>query len=1033
MTVKLSELRVRSAFEAGAYVAGMDQKIAADQAGAASSQRLGAAFGQTYQKIANSGNVIERLSKTYIDGYAASRKFDSAIESVGKAMNTGSVPLAHAEILLEGIYRKYGMVANATDLAKTGYLALSQAVGQLNTKLEQQGRLANAPASPRSALAINQRLGIGAPALGDRSADIEAYGRSLDDLKARFSPLFAVERAYRDQVGEITKAHKLGAISQDEMAVATAHAEVAYRTQARSIQQSNTAILQSGKNAALSSYAMTNLGFQINDVATQAALGMSPLRILAAQGGQFYQILAQGEGGVRGSMSYLMGALRGLITPFRLATGGALGLAGAAVMAAGSWKSAQRDISLALMGTGAAAGVTAADINRIAAASAASGKQTVGDARDMALALAATGRIGADMIAQITAIGPKIGKVFGEDGAAAAQRLGKAFEDPAKGVEELNKRLSVFDAADVARIKSLSAQNLKLDAQQLLIRGIATATAEASSQTSGWASAWTRLTASASGYWAAAGQAIDKATGGGTLEDQLAFARANLDKVKAGPGLGLSYSSDANAIAEEEYARLQTAVADYTRAQMESVAAQKSLDLADAIHRALPAVGEVRTLTDAVEGLKRQLLDPVAVSRLPKEEAEQKQRSLRVLEEQRKVAALKASDDRTSLDIAKEESALALQSIGARTTAQQAEIAYQQTLQRLKFSDPDAEFKAQAERQRVLAEGGRRVSDEIRQRNFAAAQGLDSAKLELSLVGRTTDEAAALRAEYEAIAAVKAQAFSGNRTAGTDEIEAARKAARATADVASQTRRDQFMEDIDFERAQLGRTQGEQAIYARLRSEGKLDHGEITAANEFYAVRLRQLDLEKQINEAGREFASGLVKDLVAGKSAAESLSNALSNLSQKLLDAALDQALSSVFGAVTGDKSKGTGGSSIFAGIFHAGGVVANDNPVQRAVSPALFANAPRYHSGGVAGRAPGLAPGEVPAILQRGEIVLPRGASVKGDAPVVVHVTTHINAQGAYPESIADIKRTIAEQQASLRAQITEGVRDARERRLA
>ncbi len=35
------------------------------------------------------------------------------------------------------------------------------------------------------------------------------------------------------------------------------------------------------------------------------------------------------------------------------------------------------------------------------------------------------------------------------------------------------------------------------------------------------------------------------------------------------------------------------------------------------------------------------------------------------------------------------------------------------------------------------------------------------------------------------------------------------------------------------------------------------------------------------------------------------------------------------------------------------------------------LFATAPRYHSGGIAG----LMPDEVPAILQRGEIVIPKG----------------------------------------------------------
>ena len=57
-------------------------------------------------------------------------------------------------------------------------------------------------------------------------------------------------------------------------------------------------------------------------------------------------------------------------------------------------------------------------------------------------------------------------------------------------------------------------------------------------------------------------------------------------------------------------------------------------------------------------------------------------------------------------------------------------------------------------------------------------------------------------------------------------------------------------------------------------------------------------------------------------------------------------------------------------AGVFHEGGAVGAGVP-SRAVSPMLFATAPRYHSGGIAG----LMPDEVPAILQRGEIVIPKG----------------------------------------------------------
>lgn len=62
-------------------------------------------------------------------------------------------------------------------------------------------------------------------------------------------------------------------------------------------------------------------------------------------------------------------------------------------------------------------------------------------------------------------------------------------------------------------------------------------------------------------------------------------------------------------------------------------------------------------------------------------------------------------------------------------------------------------------------------------------------------------------------------------------------------------------------------------------------------------------------------------------------------------------------------------GGGGLLAGIFHQGGVAGG--PAQQRLVPALaFAGAPRFHDGGLAG----LRADEVPAILQRGEMVLSR-----------------------------------------------------------
>jgi tape measure domain-containing protein len=75
--------------------------------------------------------------------------------------------------------------------------------------------------------------------------------------------------------------------------------------------------------------------------------------------------------------------------------------------------------------------------------------------------------------------------------------------------------------------------------------------------------------------------------------------------------------------------------------------------------------------------------------------------------------------------------------------------------------------------------------------------------------------------------------------------------------------------------------------------------------------------------------------------------------------------------------KAAGSGGGgwvgaiagAVGAGVQHTGGIAGAANNRSRSVSPAWFANATRYHSGGIAG----LKPNEVPTILEKGEEVLP------------------------------------------------------------
>lgn len=160
-----------------------------------------------------------------------------------------------------------------------------------------------------------------------------------------------------------------------------------------------------------------------------------------------------------------------------------------------------------------------------------------------------------------------------------------------------------------------------------------------------------------------------------------------------------------------------------------------------------------------------------------------------------------------------------------------------------------------------------------------------------------------------------------------------------------------------------------------------------SASERLKDSQQRAVDAAKQFSGLGQEVVGGFISDLRSGASAAEALSNALNKVLDKIIDIGLESLFSG--GLLGGGGGGGLLGGMIIPGILHSGGVAGKDGYGHgRAVSPSTFSGAKRYHTGGVAG----LMPGEVPAILQRGEVVLPRGTKAGGGQQV--HVTVGVSA---------------------------------------
>lgn len=164
------------------------------------------------------------------------------------------------------------------------------------------------------------------------------------------------------------------------------------------------------------------------------------------------------------------------------------------------------------------------------------------------------------------------------------------------------------------------------------------------------------------------------------------------------------------------------------------------------------------------------------------------------------------------------------------------------------------------------------------------------------------------------------------------------------------------------------------------------------------AMKALGTEIEATARSAGISSISTALTDIATGaKKGKEALLDMVGSFARAMLDvlnrrlaeALLDQFSGALKGANGGGFLSSIG--NFLAGLFHEGGKVGYGVGTQRAVSPLLFALAPRFHDG--------LLPGEFPAILERGETVrteeqeaaLQRSMSVGG-----VRVAQTISVQG-------------------------------------
>ncbi len=210
---------------------------------------------------------------------------------------------------------------------------------------------------------------------------------------------------------------------------------------------------------------------------------------------------------------------------------------------------------------------------------------------------------------------------------------------------------------------------------------------------------------------------------------------------------------------------------------------------------------------------------------------------------------------------------------------------------------------------------------------------------------------------------------------------------------------------------------------------------EITAQVE---ARRARADFEKQmasVREAGqvvsRSLESAFAKWTEGGKiNVKEMVASMIADLAQLTLKrGVIDQ----LFGGGGSGAGGGGGGllGSLAGSLFGGGGAAIGSWSTSVIPAFADGGRPPLDRPSLIGERGPELFwPDSLGTVIPNGQFALGGGGA---PGPVHVAMHTHINAQGAYPESIADIKRELATAQASLPGRVVQVVREAQDRGIA
>lgn len=735
-----------------------------------------------------------------------------------------------------------------------------------------------------------------------------------------------------------------------------------------------------GKASGFTRRELQALNYTVSDTVSSLASGISPMQILLQQGPQ-----------VRDAFGGVGNALTKLSSSMTIARVAGLSLAGVAAVLGVAYHSAwreQREFENSLVITGNYAGMTAGRFDELAERISRLDARPIGEVREALQALVSTGVFGPQSIDVAAAAVVNLQKFTGQ----TAEEVVKDFATMSRGVArwaaEHNRQYNFISAAQYAHIRALESQGRTQDAMAVTLQALNDKFANQTRNLgyleraiegvkSGWSSLWDTIK----------GIGRDE-----TVEDRVSFLRGQLEATER--------ALEKADLSAERRARLQ----------------QRSAGLRDQL-----GVQE----SDARQA--RQLAERTAAEHARQQEEIERQSEAyqnTFLSRDRAFFNRRQAQE----DYAREQERLATERQFQRLEITQEEYrarndarARVEVAGKLRAIDQEEAL----ERKRPLEKPQDRIAQEARLAEIDARRQAilkERARIEADIADgkyagdpRNIVESASTAFRRHEIAdnAATAAAYEERRTQALRSAAELQEINRSTNIALIRDDRERGLSQIALEEEQMRRRMdlGALSVTERQAAEESLAQWRLLRERQLTEQLMpewqRQLELyadtTRYMREASDEFHKGFIDN---GRSAFEEWVST-GQLSTKRLTQFIEQQFAKMFydrylagfvnsvgdsifsmfvgSAVGAGNGAGTitGGSGLKVPTHHQGGIAGAGMPT-RTVSPMHFAQARRYHLGG-------LAANEVPSILKEGEEVLTRGdpRHVLNGGQAAMHVT--------------------------------------------